>query len=260
MKISDYDSPSAARPWVGGRPPHIPFGPEMLPKVCLLPGDPDRVNLASEVLEDFSVRGNRREFRLGIGSLQGKEIAVCSTGIGGPSSEIAMVELYQLGVRTFLRVGGMGSLNSTITPGSLTYVSRTYANTGTAKIYRDGELPIDANEMVVSELLRVSVMQDIKIVPITVMSTDSYYLGQGRSVDGLVNSDETFISRMKSKEIDAVDMESESIFAVGKALKCKYGAILTAHGNRITNEWLEDYEPAQLEMLQFAATVAVKFA
>ena len=60
--------------------------------------------------------------------------------------------------------------------------------------------------------------------------------------------------------VDAIDMESETVFALGKALNCKYGAILTAHGNRITDEWLENYEPAQLRMLRFAAYLAASFA
>ncbi len=34
----------------------------------------------------------------------GKSVVVCSTGIGGPSTSIAVEELAQLGVTTFLRV------------------------------------------------------------------------------------------------------------------------------------------------------------
>ena len=44
---------------------------------------------------------------------------------------------------------------------------------------------------------------------------------------------------------DAMDMECETVFAVARALGCRYGGILATHGNRATDEWLEDYEPAQ---------------
>ena len=260
VDISGFESPSAAKPWVGGRPPHIPFGPEQLPRVCLLPGDPDRVDLAAGVLKDFAIRGNRREFRLGIGTFQGKEIAVCSTGIGGPSTEIAMIELFHLGVRTFLRIGGMGSLNSNIAPGSLAFVSTVSANSGTAKIYRRDDFPIIAEKEVVAEISRISDIQGADIIAINVMSADSYYIGQGRSIGEDSNSDGVFISRMQEDGIDGIDMESETVFAVGAALGCKYGSILTVHGNRITDEWLDDYEPAQIRMLQFAAAVASSFA
>lgn len=253
-------APSAARPWMNGRPPHIPFGPGILPKVCLLPGDPERVNLAAQVLSDFSILGNKREFRLGVGKFQDKKIAVCSTGIGGPSTEIAMVELFQLGVRTFIRVGGMGSLNRRIIPGSLTFVSSVIANSGTAKIYRSNNLALHAEADIVTEISHISLSQNVEIMPISVMSTDSYYLGQGRSIDLKSASNIEFLSKVVSEGVDAIDMESETVFALGKALNCKYGAILTAHGNRITNEWLENYEPAQLKMLSFAARLAASFA
>lgn len=260
MNMVQPHSPSASRPWVNGRPPHIPFGPGTLPKVCLLPGDPERVDLASQVLSDFSILGNKREFRLGVGTFQNKEIAVCSTGIGGPSTEIAMVELFQLGVRTFIRVGGMGSLNQRIIPGSLTFVSSVKPNSGTAKIYRSNNLALNAEADVVAEISRISLSQNIEILPISVMSADSYYLGQGRSIDIKSISDTNFLSKLAGEGVDAIDMESETVFALGKALNCKYGAILTAHGNRITDEWLENYEPAQLRMLRFAAYLAASFA
>ena len=41
-------------------------------------------------------------------------IVVCSTGIGGPSTSIAVEELAQLGVRTFLRVGTTGAIQPQI--------------------------------------------------------------------------------------------------------------------------------------------------
>ncbi len=260
LENSFVQFPSASSPWVNGRPPHIPFGPGRLPRVCLLPGDPERVNLAAQVLDDFSILGNKREFRLGIGSYESRQIAICSTGIGGPSTEISIIELFHLGVRTFIRVGGMGSLNLDIRPGALTYVSSVVANSGAAKHYRFDQEPLSASPELVTEIQRVALEQKLKVFPITAMSSDSYYLGQGRSIDRESKTDGDFLMRIKSQGIDAIEMEAETIFAVSKRLDCTFGAILTTHGNRLSDEWLNDYESAQLRMLEFASCVASKFA
>lgn len=42
--------------------------------------------------------------------MDGKAVIICSTGIGGPSTSIAVEELAQLGIRTFLRIGTTGAI------------------------------------------------------------------------------------------------------------------------------------------------------
>ncbi len=44
---------------------------------------------------------------------------VCSTGIGGPSTSIAVEELAQLGIRTFLRIGTTGAIQPHINVGDV---------------------------------------------------------------------------------------------------------------------------------------------
>ena len=51
---------------------------------------------------------HNREYTLWTGSLDGVPVAVCSTGIGGPSAAIAMEELVECGADTFIRVGTSG--------------------------------------------------------------------------------------------------------------------------------------------------------
>src|SRR5690606_33992210 len=95
---------TAIWPWKGDVPPHLPRANEM-PKAFLLPGDPGRVDKAGEVLENFRIVGQNREFRMGVGTLEDVPVGVCSTGIGGASTEIVMVELAALGVEVAIRTG-----------------------------------------------------------------------------------------------------------------------------------------------------------
>ena len=121
--------PTALRPFVGGRPPHLPCGPGDIQADVLLPGDPDRVRLLAGMLDDVTDFGRRREFAIVSGRYKGHPLTICSSGIGGPSTEIALVELAMLGAKRVIRIGGMSSLVDDIPTGSFVSAadSRTYS-------------------------------------------------------------------------------------------------------------------------------------
>ncbi len=78
--------------------------------LAIVPGDPERVKKIAGLMEDAQHLASHREFTTWLAKLDGKPVVVCSTGIGGPSTSIAVEELAQLGVRTFLRVGTTGAI------------------------------------------------------------------------------------------------------------------------------------------------------
>lgn len=244
---------SAQDPWLEGAAPHLPARAGALPPVCLLPGDPARVDLASEVLTDFDIVGSNREFRIGVGHVDGTPIGVCSTGIGGPSTEIAVVELARLGVTTVLRIGGMGALRRRIAPGAVCAVTRAAPGSGAAGQYAVWPESRTADDEVLGSLRAGAASLRIPLTEVTVASTDSYYLGQGRPLPGLEQTAATRISALRRLGVDGIDMEAETVLTVGRALGLRAGALLVAHANRATDAWLEDYRPAQLAMLRLAA-------
>lgn len=247
---------SAQDPWQDGAAPHLPAKLGMLPPVCLLPGDPARVDLAAEVLADFDIVGNNREFRIGVGSLDGTPIAVCSTGIGGPSTEVAVVELAGLGVTTVLRTGGMGALTERIAPGSVCAVTRAVPGSGAAAYYATTPDGSTADDEVLASLRAGAASLGTGLTEVTVASTDSYYLGQGRPLPGHRERAAERLSALHRLGVDGVDMEAETVLAVARAMGVRAGALLVAHANRATDDWLEDYRPAQLAMLRLAAHCA----
>ncbi|PWB97969.1 nucleoside phosphorylase [Homoserinimonas hongtaonis] len=251
---------TAGDPWLNGLPPHVPTDGRVLPSVCLLPGDPGRVDMATDSLDDFELIGNRREYRLGVGARNGQPVAVCSTGIGGPSTEIAIVELSRLGVSTFIRVGGMGAIPAEVRPGTITNVERALRDGGTARFYADGDEPIPAHPEVLAALNAAATRTGDSLTPITVLSCDSYYVGEGRSLPGLEAAAARRLEQVDALGADAMDMECETVFAVARALGRRYGAVLATHGNRTTDEWLEDYEDVQRRMLDLACDAAASLS
>ena len=66
-------------------------------KYCILPGDPARCELIAKYFDDAKFVSSNREYVIYTGTLLGEKVSVCSTGIGGPSSAIAMEELFLCG-------------------------------------------------------------------------------------------------------------------------------------------------------------------
>lgn len=86
---------------------HLGLTKEMLDgaTLAIVPGDPERVKKIAELMDNATFLASHREYASYRAYIDGKAVVVCSTGIGGPSTSIAVEELAQLGVTTFLRVG-----------------------------------------------------------------------------------------------------------------------------------------------------------
>lgn len=75
----------------------------------LIPGDPQRAERIAQRLTDARLISVNREYTVFTGTYEGVPVSVCSTGIGGPSTAIAMEELTRVGASTFIRVGSCGA-------------------------------------------------------------------------------------------------------------------------------------------------------
>ena len=79
---------------------HIALAPGDVGKYCILPGDPGRCEKIAAYFDDARFVARNREYVTYTGTLCGEKVSVTSTGIGGPSSAIAMEELVTCGVET----------------------------------------------------------------------------------------------------------------------------------------------------------------
>ncbi len=99
--------------------PHLLCRPGDIAPLVLLPGDPGRVLRMAKQLDSAKEISFNREFRVVTGKYQGQAVTICSTGIGGPSTAIAMEELIRLGAKIFIRVGSCGASQKNIKIGDM---------------------------------------------------------------------------------------------------------------------------------------------
>ena len=205
---------------------HIGLAPGEVGKYVLVPGDPGRTALIARHIDGAKEVAFNREYRTFTGSIDGALVSTVSSGIGGPSAAIAVEELGELGVHTFLRVGTCGAAQPGIKMGELVIATGAVRSEGTPNGYVPAEYPAIANHQVVAACAAAAGAAGVK-----------HHLGVIRSVDALYS--DLVPDRMPRREelkrelemwsragIVAHDMESSTILVVSSLRGYRAGIIL----------------------------------
>lgn len=211
---------------------HIGIGSEHGAKYAILPGDPDRVEKIAAYLENPRFYGRNREYTSWIGTLEGEPVLVMSTGMGGPSTAIAVEELYQSGVRSFLRIGTCGGMAERVKGGELVIATGAIRMEGTSKEYVPIEFPAVANLEVTNALVQSAQKMGLTYHTGVVQCKDSFY-GQHRP-ESMPAGDELLSKWNAWIKADclASEMESAALFIVAQVLRARAGCVLNVLWNQ----------------------------
>jgi len=101
----------------------------------LLPGDPERLDLITDLWDDAEIVACHREYPTATGAVEGTPVSVSSTGIGSPSAAIAVEELARVGAETCIRVGSCGGIQPEMALGDLVITTGAVRQEGTTSEY-----------------------------------------------------------------------------------------------------------------------------
>jgi uridine phosphorylase len=204
---------------------HIGLAKGEVGKYVLVPGDPGRTPAIAKYLDDAHEVAFNREYRTFTGSLLGVPVSAISSGMGGPSVAIAVEELNELGVHTFLRVGTCGAAQPEIKMGDLVIAIGSVRSEGTPNGYVPPEYPAIASLDVVNALVEASKA-----------AAAPYHVGVIRSVDALYS--DLMPDRMPRPHhlheelamwsragVLSNDMETSTLFVVARLRKLRAGTI-----------------------------------
>ena len=194
-------------------------------RYCILPGDPGRCERIAGYFDKPKFVVSNREYTIYNGYLNGELVTVCSTGIGGPSSAIAMEELAVCGTDTFIRVGTCGGINLKVDGGDVVIATCAVRQDGTSREYAPIEFPAAADFDVTNALVKAAKDCGFTFHTGVVQSKDSFY-GQ-HSPEKMPVADELLYkwNAWKKLGVLASEMESAAQFTVAAKLGARCGGV-----------------------------------
>ncbi len=210
---------------------HVHLRPGDVGKSVLLPGDPGRCELIASYFENPRFIASNREYTTYTGALLGEPVSVTSTGIGCPSTAIAVEELIKLGVHTFIRVGTAGAVQEDGHIGDLAIVTGAIRDEGTTAQYLPIEYPAIANLDIVVALRSAAIRFGLPYHVGVSHSKDSFY---GEIEPARMPISGHLLSRWKAwKEGGAIcsEMESSTLFILAGIYRKRAGSVVLIIGD-----------------------------
>jgi len=213
---------------------------ETVGEQVIFSGDPWRVEVIKNYLDNPQKVAFLREFNTYTGTYKGVRITATSTGIGAPSAAIAMEEMYACGMKVALRMGTVMALNDSMLGHFLIPI-------GAMRREQTSATYVEASYPAVADLALVNVLNQ------TVLDHGRRYQnGINCTMDGFYSqmkdsrfSKERGVDMLKTMEeldtlhIAGIDMESSCMLTLGRLMGVRTAVLTMATVLRNLKQVLE---------------------
>ena len=176
-----------------------------------------------------------REYVTHTGTYQGVPISCTSTGIGSPSTSIAMEELARCGARVFIRVGTAGTFLDHIQNGDMVIFEAAMRLDGASRLYAPIEYPAVASHEVVQAAMRAASELGLRYHVGITRSADTFYAGHARpgsSYNGYWQSWwKDHFDDLARLNVAAAEMEASVIFVLARVWGLRAGGMAVVGDN-----------------------------
>ncbi|MEW5997122.1 MAG: nucleoside phosphorylase [Candidatus Micrarchaeota archaeon] len=222
---------------------------------AILPGDPGRIDRIKKFLRKPEEVAYNREFRTCIGKYRGVDVTVTSTGIGCPSAAIAVEELANIGVRTFVRIGTCGGLVSGMEAGDIVIPVAAMRGEGTTREYVPVEFPAVADLAVTNSLIAAARLAGVRLFTGVDRTHDAFYEPIGNF---------TKLADIGSPPLVSSEMECSAVFLTAMLRGARAGAILVVNTPEPPKEVRENpesiYRLADVKAVERGMDAAIRIA
>jgi len=215
---------------------HIKVRRADLSRYVFIPGSHLRGRRMAEMLDNARLVSATRGYYLYSGTYKGIFMTVCSTGMGGPATAIAMEELGRMGADTFIRVGSAGAVQEFLGVGDIAVATATYRGGGTADRYLPAGFPASANFTLTRAMVDAATRAGVRLHTGVCTAGDAFY----------GPDDEREQSLLKKAGVLAIEMESDTAFILGHY-----------HNWRVAAGFVLDGGPARDILESSATTMAI---
>ena len=206
---------------------HIRCKPGDVAKYVLMPGDPDRVLRIAKHLENAREIVFHREYRTCTGTYKGIPVSATSTGIGCPSTAIAVEELANIGATHFIRVGSTGALQPDVLTGDIVINYATMRKDGASRYYVDDGFPAVADPFLTQALIHAALQlrgpRDFRL-----------HVGLNATSDAFYGETPEFVANLSRHKLLNIEMESSVLFTIAHLRGLKAAMVCGVSGNLVT--------------------------
>ena len=195
---------------------HIQLDESVHAPCALMPGDPKRVDVIAQCLDDVEELTFNREYRSIVGTYKGMRVVGISTGMGGSSVAIAIEELKNIGVHTMMRIGSAGALQEEIGLGDLVICEAAVRDEGTSKCYIDPIYPAVPDYRLIHHCVEAAKDLGFEYHVGVVLSHESFYYDE--------DAQDTL--KWSKKGVLATDFETAALYTVGRLRNVHTASIL----------------------------------
>lgn len=195
-------------------------------KYVLFSGDPWRVEILKNYLENPKNISFLREFNTYTGTYKGEQITITSTGIGAPSAAIAMEEMYDCGMEVAVRMGTVMSMHDDMLGHFITPIA-SMRRESTSLTYVEQSYPAVADLELVNILNQTIKDFGKRNLNGISCSMDGFYtqMHDSRfSKECNIDMQPTF-NELKKLNVSGIDMESSCMLTVGRLMSVKTAVI-----------------------------------
>jgi uridine phosphorylase len=189
----------------------------------LLTGDPARVDRIADMMEDRQVSACNREYCVATGTYRGMRFSAVSSGIGAPSTAIAVEELAQLGAKAIVRVGTMMGIDLPL--GCFVVATGAARFEGTSAAYLDMPFPAVPDWRLAQGLIASGSGHTHTGITATY---DAFYR---HMAPALVNRSPLDVAGLRRAGVIAVDMETALLYILGMYLGVSVAAMCLVTNN-----------------------------
>lgn len=194
---------------------------------CLLIGDPARIERIAALLHNPSWPAPQRGLQVVTGEAYGVRISAVSFGMGAPIATIVLHELFDLGVRSFLRIGTAMAFPP-VTLGQFLIAEAALRREATSLAYAPVEYPAAAS-FDMQQALRRQLDKAAASWRSGVFATfDGFYRDLFALDETAAQQVENTRAEMCRLGILAADMETSAILTVGRILGASAGSLCLA--------------------------------
>ena len=211
---------------------HLKIRPGDVGRYVLLCGDPARTVKIAAYFDTAAFVKTNREYTIWTGTLEGEKVSACSTGIGSPSTAIAVEEPIHCGADTFIRIGSAGGMAPEVLGGDVVIGTGAIRMEGTSKEYAPPEYPAVADYGIVNALADAARAEKVRFHVGVLHNKDNFY-GQ-HSPDTMPVRDELKSKWQAFLDCGALasEMESAALFIISSVRRARAGAIVQVFANQ----------------------------